>query len=212
MGNFDPKKYATVAERLVLARAMIQAIVTEAPVMLTDTMGHIRATVLLTDGRTANGIASFRLDLTSRSAQATNPIEDCETSAVGRALAFLGYAADKSIASQEEVDEALARQAAGPASRGRAVFTPVKTTTTNGHADTAADELADELFGDEDPNHEPDANRCPHHGAAYTYRSGISGKTGKPWGKWSCPVKEDDQWCQQGRWATADELAMGAAA
>lgn len=211
MGNFDPKKYATVAERLAQAQPLITSVTTEAPQMISDTMGFVRAAVTLSDGRLATGIASFRLDLTTRSAQATNPIEDCETSAVGRALAFLGYAADKSIASQEEVDEAMARQAAGPP-RGRATFTPVRPTTTNARQDVVSADLADELFSDEDPDAEPDPNRCPVHGAIYTYRGGISGKTGKPWGKWSCPVKEDGQWCQQGRWATADELSMEAAA
>lgn len=109
MGSYNPDNYATVAERLALASAQMQTVITEPPVMLTDSMGYIRATVALQDGRTATGIASFQLGLTGRSAQATNPIEDGETSAVGRALAFLGYASSKSIASREEVREAQRR-------------------------------------------------------------------------------------------------------
>jgi hypothetical protein len=54
------------------------------------------------------------LDITGASAKATNPLEDAETSAVGRAIAFLGYSSDKrqgyAIASREEVEEAIRRQ------------------------------------------------------------------------------------------------------
>jgi hypothetical protein len=39
-------------------------------------------------------------------------LENCETSAVGRALGFLGYGSDTSIASQEEVINAQAKQKA----------------------------------------------------------------------------------------------------
>ena len=42
----------------------------------------------------------------------TSYVENCETSAVGRALAFLGIGADESIASAEEVMSAIAQQEA----------------------------------------------------------------------------------------------------
>jgi hypothetical protein len=101
--------YVTVAERLTQAHDQIVTVVTEPPVLLTDVMGFIRATVALQDGRSATATASFRLDLQNRSAQATNPLEDCETSAIGRALGFLGYGSSKSVASREEVQEAQRR-------------------------------------------------------------------------------------------------------
>ena len=107
--------YVTVAERLTQAHDQIVTVVTEPPVLLTDVMGFIRATVALQDGRSATATASFRLDLQNRSAQATNPLEDCETSAIGRALGFLGYGSSKSVASREEVQEAHRRSDA-PAS------------------------------------------------------------------------------------------------
>jgi hypothetical protein len=101
--------YVTVAERLTQAHEQIVTVVTEPPILLTDVMGYIRATVALKDGRSATATASFRLDLQNRSAQATNPLEDCETSAIGRALGFLGYGSSKSVASREEVQEAQRR-------------------------------------------------------------------------------------------------------
>lgn len=107
MGYLD--NYVPVAERLHQALSQIQVISTEPPVLINEVMGYIRTTVVLKDGRTATGTASFRLDLSGKSAQATNPIEDCETSAIGRALAFLGYESSWSISSREEVAEAQRR-------------------------------------------------------------------------------------------------------
>jgi len=112
---YNLEGYVTVAERLAQAGEQLVTVVSEPPVMLTDVMGYIRATVALQDGRSATGTASFRLDLQNRSAQATNPLEDCETSAIGRALGFLGYGSSKSVASREEVQEAERRRDA-PAS------------------------------------------------------------------------------------------------
>jgi hypothetical protein len=113
MPSYNMNDYVPVAERVNEAKADIRSIHADTPVMLTDVMGYIRVTVLLQDERSATGTASFRLDLQGKSAQATNPIEDCETSAIGRALALLGYSSSKSIASREEVQEAARRASNG---------------------------------------------------------------------------------------------------
>lgn len=116
--NLD--SYVTVAERLTQAADAIQIVAADQPTFLTDAMGYIRVTVSLKDGRSATGTATFRLDLQGKSAQATNPIEDCETSAIGRALGFLGYGSSKSVASREEVQEAQRRAEHRPAQNGAA--------------------------------------------------------------------------------------------
>lgn len=114
--NRKLENYVSVAERVHDAQAEIIRIETTAPVMLSDKMGYIRATIYMRNDRTASATATFILGLQGQGARATNPIEDCETSAVGRALAFLGYSADKrmgySIASREEIEEAIRREIA----------------------------------------------------------------------------------------------------
>lgn len=92
MARFDLDTYVPVSERLSLAIAAgVQSIQTTAPTLLSETMGYVQATVTMKDGRSASGTASFQLGLSGKSAQATSPLEDAETSALGRALAFLGF-------------------------------------------------------------------------------------------------------------------------
>ena len=50
--------------------------------------------------------------MTERASKRTSALENCETSAVGRALAFAGFGGDFAIASKEEVENAKAKQKA----------------------------------------------------------------------------------------------------
>ena len=56
----------------------------------------------------------------------TSYVENCETSAVGRALAMLGIGIDASIASANEVEEAIAKQEAPPAAKAATKKAPAK--------------------------------------------------------------------------------------
>jgi uncharacterized protein (DUF3820 family) len=73
----------------------------------------IKAIVKDTEGRKrATGIAhEFQGDKTSM-VNATSYVENCETSAIGRALACLGYGIEESYASANEVEGAIAKQQA----------------------------------------------------------------------------------------------------
>jgi hypothetical protein len=109
---YNMKDYVTVAQRLQMAhdKGLVSKVVTESPVMLNDVMGYIRVTVEFADGTLATATGSFRMDAKA-GAQKTNPLEDAETSAIGRALAFLGISASKSIASKDEIETAMVRDA-----------------------------------------------------------------------------------------------------
>lgn len=78
-------------------------------VQLTDTMCVFKATVydgdgkFLSDGYAMEQKASSQINKTSF-------LENCETSAVGRALAFAGVGSDNSIASADEVANAIRQQ------------------------------------------------------------------------------------------------------
>lgn len=91
----DLRNYITVRDRLLAAQSQIRSVVVQECKMLTDSVGVISVRVELVDGRFAEGSAHFRLGLEGKSAQATSPIEDAETSALGRALQWLGYYSDK---------------------------------------------------------------------------------------------------------------------
>jgi hypothetical protein len=73
----------------------------------------IKAIVKDTEGRKrATGLAhEFQGDKTSM-VNATSYVENCETSAIGRALACLGYGIEESYASANEVEGAIAKQQA----------------------------------------------------------------------------------------------------
>lgn len=118
--------YNTVADRLRMAKDAIDTVNVSTPTMLNAVLGYMQVTVILKDGRQATGTASFRTDA-EKGAQKSAPVEDAETSALGRALTFLGYSTSKSIASRDEIEIAKRReQQPNVASRDR-VQTAVNT-------------------------------------------------------------------------------------
>lgn len=110
-GKIEKKGYAEVHQRIKAFRMVYP-------------QGDIETTILTDE----NGICKIRADiyddnnkhLASATAQENvksnsfintyNAIENCETSAVGRALGFAGFGIDKSIASAEEVQNAIIKQ------------------------------------------------------------------------------------------------------
>tara|TARA_R100001440_G_scaffold858_3_gene2826 strand:+ start:3828 stop:4361 length:534 start_codon:yes stop_codon:yes gene_type:complete len=114
--NIRGKQYVEVNERIKFFRQEEQyknwGIHTEFPMLteveclcrasITDPQGNIVAVGHAHEVRTASNINK------------TSYVENCETSAVGRALAMLGIGIDVSIASANEVQEAIAKQDAAP--------------------------------------------------------------------------------------------------
>lgn len=76
----------------------------------------MKATVLDEDGKTlATGFAYEKES--SSFINKTSFIENCETSAIGRALGFCGFGIDSSVASAEEVENAILNQNQGNGER-----------------------------------------------------------------------------------------------
>jgi len=112
--NIRGKQYVEVNERIKFFRQEEQyknwGIRTEFP-MIDDTQCLCLCTITTPDGDiVAQGHAHE--EKSSSNINKTSYVENCETSAVGRALAMLGIGIDTSIASANEVEEAIAKQQA----------------------------------------------------------------------------------------------------
>ena len=107
--NVMGKDYATVALRLAVARRNLGSrLRIETEIMHNDKETCVvKATVLINGMIVATGLAEEKKNA-SRINQ-TSALENCETSSVGRALAFCGMTNDK-IASAEEVSAAIEQQ------------------------------------------------------------------------------------------------------
>lgn len=112
--NIQGKKYAMVNERIKAFRKVCPggAIITE---MLSNEGGVciIRANVLDEDMRTLGTGHAYENEKNGY-INKTSYIENCETSAVGRALGMCGFGIDENLASREEVENAKKIQALKP--------------------------------------------------------------------------------------------------
>lgn len=106
-------QYVTVAQRIQEGHHAEHAprfsVVRSEPLNLGEV--HLWQVEIDVQGQKFVGTASINFG--GRGADQTNPVENAETSALGRALGFAGFGSIDSVASAEEVREAKARQAAG---------------------------------------------------------------------------------------------------
>ena len=112
--NIRGKQYVEVNERIKFFRQEDQyknwGIHTDFPI-IDDTQCMCRCTITTAEGTiVAQGHAHEVKS--SSNINKTSYVENCETSAVGRALAMLGIGIDTSIASANEVEDAIAQQQA----------------------------------------------------------------------------------------------------
>lgn len=110
--NIKGKEYAEVNQRIKAFRMIYPTgTISTDIVNLENGVVIIKATILDENGATlATGTAYEKEDSTF--INKTSYIENCETSAVGRALGMAGFGIDTSVASYEEVQNAITQQEA----------------------------------------------------------------------------------------------------
>lgn len=110
--NIKGKKYVEVNERVKAFRTLSEYkgwSLTSEIVHLTDDSCVVKSIVTDADGNVCStGMAQE--DKSSSRINQTSYVENCETSAVGRALGFMGIGIDTSIATADEVDMAIKKQ------------------------------------------------------------------------------------------------------
>ena len=108
--NIHGKEYVEVNERIKYFREHYKdwSLVSEI-LELTDNRCVIKSSVLNSDNRVISTGIAYEI-LTNHGVNKTSFIENCETSANGRALGNLGIGIDTSIASADEVNNAIKQQ------------------------------------------------------------------------------------------------------
>ena len=135
---------------------------------------------------------------TDRGVNATSALENCETSAIGRALANAGFAAKGKRPSREEmakVEKPIIKQKfPEPVADAWTIESPkdVQEVVQVEGAPTlssAMNLLADELNAKELPQ----APKCQH--GSMIHKTGTSSKTGKPYEGYTCSAKNRAEQC-----------------
>lgn len=135
--NIKGKEYVEVNQRLLYFRkeSKYEGWTIENDLVAVDSESCIiKATIKDNQGRVIAS-AHAQEDRTSSHINKTSFVENCETSAVGRALAMLGIGIETSIASSNEVSMAIAKQdqeAKAPANGTESVFNKAVMYITSG--------------------------------------------------------------------------------
>lgn len=210
MGFFNLEDYETVEERLVKFWADNKdgRVITT----LLDYSGTrfiVKAEIYrgLDTPIWATGLAEETVQ--GRGVNATSALENCETSAIGRALANAGYATKGKRASREEMSkvkvkadtEALIAETKAKMSDTAKEYVPIPKeddpwTIREAAPATTVDEavaIVKDIIGATTDKDIPHCSKCHDH-KPMTWKTGISGKTKKPWGNFSCFVCKDVVW------------------
>ena len=119
--NIKGKQYVEVNQRVIAFRTLSEykgfALTTEL-LHIDDSTCVVRASISNKEGAIiAQGMAQE--DKSSSRINQTSFVENCETSAVGRALGFLGIGIETSIATADEVDMAIKKQDSTSKDKGK---------------------------------------------------------------------------------------------
>lgn len=148
-----------------------------------------------------------------RGVNATSALENAETSALGRALASAGYATKGKRPSREEMSKVAAKAEADKAiadakakmaqSAGEYVPVPkeddpwtIREASPAATVDEAVN-LVKDIIGGQTQRDIPNCTGCQSP-KPMSWKTGVSGKTKKPWGNFSCFACKDVQWYEIG--------------
>ena len=200
---FNLEDYETVEERLVkfwkehpdgrietaLVESTLQRFIIKAAIYRTEvdaqawTTGYAEETV------------------STRGVNSTSALENCETSAIGRALANAGYASKGKRPSREEMSKVKASEPKPFAEKlADKITIPVEndpwTTKAVAPAPTASEAVAlvqDVLGAVKVDKDIPRCRNCHDH-KPMEWKTGVSAKNNQAWGKFSCYVCRDVMW------------------
>lgn len=144
-----------------------------------------------------------------RGVNATSALENGETSAIGRALANCGYATKGKRPSREEMSKVASQNVAAQAIAEAKVkmaqtateYVPIAKeddpwTIREAKPASTVDEavsIVKDIIGGQTKQDIPHCSKC-HDNKPMTWKTGVSGKTKKPWGNFSCFVCKDVMW------------------
>jgi hypothetical protein len=214
---FNLEDYETVEERLVkywkdhpdgridttLVEHTLQRFIVKASIYRTEVDGQAWTTGYAEETVSTRGVNS------------TSALENCETSAIGRALANAGYVTKGKRPSREEMAKVKAAEPRGFSEKlAEKVIMPVEddpwTVKAVQPAPSAAEAVAlvqDVLGATKIDKDIPLCRNCHDH-KPMSWKTGVSAKNNKPWGKFDCYVCRDVRWyviAADGSWKPQEE-------
>ena len=144
-----------------------------------------------------------------RGVNATSALENCETSAIGRALANAGYATKGKRASREEMSKVAAKsatdnaiaQAKAKMAQTATEYVPIAKeddpwTIREAAPAATVDEavnMVKDIIGGQTERDIPNCSKCEEP-KPMSWATGVSSKNKKPWGKFGCYACKDVLW------------------
>jgi hypothetical protein len=200
---FNLEDYETVEERLVkfwkehpdgristeIIEHTLQRFIVKACIYRTEVDAHAWSTGFAEETVSTRGVNS------------TSALENCETSALGRALANAGYASKGKRPSREEMSkvkasepkpfaEKLADKITMPVEDDPWTTKAVSPTPSSAEAVALVQDVLGAVKIDKDI---PLCRNCHDH-KPMQWKTGVSAKNNKPWGKFDCYVCRDVMW------------------